>query len=264
MAGPQRIDRLLGSTALEVILVNARSAESPTAPQAVAQANLAGGGNGAAAGRPTSPLPPGTVLEFGDAPQDARRQSVVDELQRTQTRLLAQLRREAAMLPLPDPQQRTEEQATPEAVAQEEHRRVLLDQLAEIEKRVNEHAEGRRRRYVGPSAREAAYAQYYDRLRRRVEERGTRDFPAQGGKKLYGELTMNITIDADGQVVETEIVRASSSGQLDRRAVAIVKAAAPFGPFTPAMRKQADELVVTSRFRFTHDDGLETSLAAPR
>jgi len=60
-------------------------------------------------------------------------------------------------------------------------------------------------------------------------------------------------------------VRASSSGQLDRRAVAIVRAAAPFGPFTPAMRREADELVVTSRFRFTHDEGLEaTPLAAPR
>ena len=60
------------------------------------------------------------------------------------------------------------------------------------------------------------------------------------------------------------MVRPSGSRQLDRRAVALVPAAAPFGAFDAAMRLQADQLVVTSRFRFTHDDGLETSLAAPR
>jgi protein TonB len=59
-------------------------------------------------------------------------------------------------------------------------------------------------------------------------------------------------------VVETEIVRGSTSVVLDRRAVAIVEAAAPFGPFTGAMRRKADQLVITSRFRFTRDDGLET------
>jgi protein TonB len=42
--------------------------------------------------------------------------------------------------------------------------------------------------------------------------------------------------------------------------MAIVRAAAPFGPFTPAMRAQADQIVVTSRFRFTRDDGLETTM----
>jgi protein TonB len=63
-------------------------------------------------------------------------------------------------------------------------------------------------------------------------------------------------------VVETEIVRGSTSAVLDRRALAIVHAAAPFGPFTGAMRRKADQLVITSRFRFTRDDGLETSLSA--
>ena len=73
---------------------------------------------------------------------------------------------------------------------------------------------------------------------------------------------MNVTIDAEGRVVETEIVRGSNSAVLDRRAVAIVQSAAPFGPFSAEMRRKADQLVITSRFRFTRDDGLETSLSA--
>lgn len=39
--------------------------------------------------------------------------------------------------------------------------------------------------------------------------------------------------------------------------MAIVRAAAPFGPFTAAMRREADQIVVTSRFRFTREDGFE-------
>ena len=40
-----------------------------------------------------------------------------------------------------------------------------------------------------------------------------------------------------------------------------MRAAGPFGGFTPAMLAQADQIVVTSRFRFTREDGLETSLS---
>ena len=73
---------------------------------------------------------------------------------------------------------------------------------------------------------------------------------------------MNVTVDAEGRVIETEIVRPSDSKLLDRRAIAIVRAAAPFGPFTAAMRQRADQLVITSRFKFTREDGLETTLTA--
>jgi len=47
---------------------------------------------------------------------------------------------------------------------------------------------------------------------------------------------------------------------LDRRAIAIVRAAAPFGLFSAAMRKRADQLVITSRFKFTRDEGMEATM----
>ena len=138
----------------------------------------------------------------------------------------------------------------------------MSDWLAEIEKRINAENARPKKRYISPATQEAVYAIYYDALRRRIEDRGTRDFPEAGGRKLYGELTMNVTIDAAGRVVDAEIVRPSHSRLLDRRAVAIVHAAAPFGRFSEAMRRQADQIVVTSRFRFTREDGLETTLSA--
>ena len=72
---------------------------------------------------------------------------------------------------------------------------------------------------------------------------------------------MLITIDAEGRVLDTEVVRGSGSKVLDRRAVAIVHAAAPYGRFNSAMRKQADQLAIPSRFRFTREDGLEATLS---
>lgn len=254
---PEGFNRIFADTPLEVILVNSRSGLPPDKAQAIAQANLAGGGE-ALQGRATSPLPPSAQLEIGDATEDKRR--IIDQLQQTQQQLLAQLRRELALLPPPDPRR---EQGTPQERAQEEHRRQLVQLLAEIEKRINEENARPKKRYISPATREEKYALYYDALRRRIEERGTQNFPEHQGRKLYGELTMNVTVDAAGRVVATEVLRPSSSPVLDRRAVAIVRAAAPFGPFTPDMRREADQLVVTSRFRFTRDDALETSVMAP-
>jgi protein TonB len=250
---PERFNRMFEDTPLEVILVNAKTTERAVLAQAIAQANLAGGGE-AAAGRATSPLPPAAVIEAGDSLETARKQ--IERMQEEQQQLLAQIRREIALLPPPDPSRDT---GTPEENEREERRRQLLQLLAEIEKRVNEENARPKKRYISPATREADYAIYYDTLRRKIEERGTRDFPEQNGRKLYGELTMNITVDADGRVVEADIVRRSDSRLLDRRALAIVRAAAPFGGFTANMRKQADQIVVTSRFRFTRDVGLETT-----
>ncbi len=250
---PEAFNRVFQDTPLEVILVNSRSGEKPDKAQAIAQASLAGGGE-AAKGRAMSPLPPSAIMELGDSTEEARRQ--IDQLQQSQMQLLAQLRRELALMAAPDPRR---DQGTPLERAEEEKRRQLIQLLAEIEKRVNEENARPKKRYISPATREEDYAIYYDALRRRIEERGTRNFPEYQGKKLYGELTMNVTVDSQGRVVDTEVVRASNSKVLDLRAVAIVKAAAPFGSFSDKMRRKADQIVVTSRFKFTHDEGLETT-----
>jgi periplasmic protein TonB len=255
VASPAALERALHDTPMEVILVNARSSDPPERAQAIAQADLAGGGE-AVAGRAKSPLPPAPTMTLGDATEDARHR--IASLQQEQQQLLAQIRREVAALPPPDP---SRERGNPQVREQEERRRQLLRLLAEIEKRVNDENERPKKRYLSPATREAVWALYYDTLRRRVEDRGTRDFPEQGGHKIYGELTMNVTVDAMGRVVEAEIVRPSNSRLLDAKAVAIVQSAAPFGPFSAAMRAQADQIVVTSRFRFTREDALATSLS---
>ena len=255
IADPEGFRRAFEDTPLEVILVNGRTSERPTEAKLIAQANLTGGGD-ANQGRARSPLPPTQEFQLGDSSEDARKQ--LEAMQVAQMQLLATVRRELAAIPPPDPKR---EGGKPQDSAHEDRRRQLLRVLGEIEKRINEENARPRKRYISPATREEVYAIYYDGLRRKIEDRGTHNFPEFQGKKLYGELTMNITIDAQGRVAITEILRSSGSKQLDRRAMAIVRAAAPFGPFNAAMLRAADQLVITSRFRFTRDDGLETTLS---
>jgi protein TonB len=252
---PEQFDRVFQDTPLEVILVNARTNEPPPEKaQAIAQHALAGGGE-AAKGRATSPLPYSALTRVGNDFEDAQKKA--DALLEQQTQLLAQLRRQVAALPPPDPRKPSENAGER---AQEERRRQLVKILAEIERRINEENARPKKRYISPSTREAAYAVYYDALRRKVEDKGTENFPEKAGSKLYGELTMIVTVNHDGRVLETEVVQGSGNPLLDRRAQAIARAAGPFGHFTPEMRAKADQIAVVSRFKFTREQTLETSV----
>ena len=253
---PEGFNRVFQDTPLEVILVNAKTRERPDKAQAIAQTSLAGGGE-AAKGRATSPLPPSALTELGDSAEDAQRK--IDAMQEQQMLLLAQLKKMLAALPPPDPKQPT---TAPEAQAREEKRRQLIKLLAEIERRINEENARPKKRYISPSTREEVYAVYYDSLRRKIEDKGTQNFPEVAGKKLYGELTMIVTINFDGRVIETEVVETSGSLTLDRRAKTIARNAGPFGRFSDAMRRKADQIVVVSRFKFTRDETLETNLTS--
>ncbi len=255
---PEAFNRVFEDTPLEVILVNARTNERPDKASAIAQANMAGGGE-AERGRATSPLPSALISDSGEA-LEQETQKQLQALQRQQTLLLAQIRQQIAALPKTDP---TLPNDAPEQVAREEKRRQLIKMLAEIERRINAENARPKKRYISPATREESYALYYDRLRRAIEDRGTENFPEAGGKKLYGELTMTVTVNHDGRVLATEVVESSGNRTLDRRAQAIARGAGPFGEFSSAMRRQAEQIVVVSRFRFTRDDTLETRLSAP-
>jgi periplasmic protein TonB len=256
LVDPQGFNRVFQDTPLEVVLVNARGNEKPEKAQAIAQASLAGGGE-AAAGRATSPLPPSALTSIGEDADESQRR--IESMQEQQMLMLAQVRQMLAAMPPADPRQAA---TSAEAREREEKRRKLVRVLAEIERRINEENARPKKRYISPATREAVYAVYYDALRRRIEDRGTQNFPEMAGKKLYGELTMIVTVNHDGRVLGTEVAESSGNGTLDRRAQSIARAAGPFGHFTDAMRRSADQIVVVSRFKFTRDATLETKLTS--
>jgi periplasmic protein TonB len=253
---PEGFNRVFQDTPLEVVLVNARSNERPDRAQAIAQSNLAGGGE-AEKGRATSPLPPSALTSVGDAAEDE--QQKIEQMQEQQMLMLAQIKRTLAAMPPSDPKLARN---NPQAAAREDKRRHLVKMLAEIERRINEENARPKKRYISPSTREEVYAIYYDTLRRKIEDRGTHNFPELAGRKLYGELTMAITVNHDGRIVDTEVVQTSGNHVLDRRATTIARAAGPFGKFNSALRQKADLLVMVALFKFTRDDTLETRLTS--
>jgi protein TonB len=254
---PERFNRVFQDTPLEVILVNAKSNARPDQAQAIAQASLAGGGE-ADKGRATSPLPPSALTAVGNAAENAQKQ--IEAMQQQQTLLLTQIQRELATMPITDPKLVANNAAL---IAREEKRKRLVKILAEIERRIKEENARPKKRYISPATREAVYAVYYDALRRKIEDKGTVNFPEMAGKKLYGELTMVLTINFDGQVLSTEVVQTSGNLTLDRRAQSIASSTGPFERFNDAMRRKADQIVVVSRFKFTRDKTLETRLTGP-
>ena len=251
---PESFNRVFDDTPLEVILVNARADEKTDKPQVIAQTALAGGGE-AAMGRATSPMPYSALTSIGDDFEERQRQ--IDAMQEQQSAMLTQLRQQIAALPAADPRQPSQ---SPQQQSEQERRRQLVKLLAEIEKRINEENARPKKRYISPATKEAVYAIYYDALRRKVEDKGTENFPEHKGKKLYGELVMIMTVNHDGRVLDTEVVQGSGNRLLDTRAEAIARAAGPYGHFGPAMRAKADQIAIVSRFRFTREQTLETSV----
>ncbi len=253
LINPESFNRTFANTPLEVILVNAGSEAKPDKAQALAQLNLAGGGE-ADQGRATSPLPPSPDSEIGDSLEQTTR--MLEQMQNEQQQLLAQVRQELNALP---PQQPDAQANSPQARAQEEHRRQLTKLLAELDKRIREENARPKKRYLSPATLKSADALYYSAFRTRVERAGTERFPTQSGQKLYGELVMEVWLNRQGKVVDAIITRSSGSKALDKRARSLVMAMANFDPVPPEVSAGHDLLLISSRFRFTRDAGLETS-----
>jgi periplasmic protein TonB len=246
---------------LEVILVNAKHANKPSKADALAQANLEGGGN-ADTGRAKSPLPDLRRTENGESIKAMQRR--IAELEQVQQNVLSRVRQSNFYAPpvtekdKPDPT-RTGADALDTSKA-------ISRVAAEIAERIEDENKRPRKTFITPSTRAVGYALYYKQMQKRVEEVGTLNFPQQNGRKLYGELVVYIPIFQDGTLYMKEggphIERSSGNAALDKAALAIVRRAAPFGKFPPNMRSSdKDDLwVVITRFKFTRQEKMEAEL----
>ena len=265
-AAPEAIRMKPLSTGLDVILVNARDQAAPLEADALAQANLDGGGN-ADAGRARSPLPNlGKVSEGMQLELQRRR---IAELEARQNRLQAQLSREQAQA-LPSGEQLDRPDLNGRDVRSVEEIQQMARREAEIARDIADYNRRPIKTQLTPSTREVAYALYYTALQKKIEQTGTLHFPQRDGKKLYGELIVYIPVVQDGSLYEKEggprIERSSGDAALDAAAIAIVRRAAPFGAFPPQLRRDGREHVweIITRFAFTREQLLETSAVRGR
>ncbi len=247
---------------LEVILVNARHSKPPVKADALAQANLDGGGN-ADAGRSKSPLPDMRRTETGESVKATQRR--IAELEEAQNNLLSQTKKSLyTTTPVNEKKDRPDPAKSGADLV--ESSKAIARTAAEITQRIEDENKRPRKTFITPSTREVGYAMYYKEMQKRVEEIGTLNFPQRNGKKMYGELVVYIPIFQDGSIYQKDggvrVEKSSGNPDLDKAALAIVRRAAPFGRFPAKMlSSDKDDLwVIITRFNFTREEKLEAEL----
>lgn len=242
---------------LEVELVNARSEEAPKEATVLAQANLDGGGD-KDKGRAKTPLPAMADDHVGELMK--RLQQRKQHLAAEQQRLLSQIQQSyevqsntASPQTIQNTPNSGKDVRSADTVRQRLEAEIARDQQL-IAKRP------RRTQLTASSAKAVNFAQYYDTVRRKIERYGTANFPHQDNQPLYGSLVLVLNVQQDGQlgyardgykITDVVLQRSSGNPVLDRQAIAIARATAPFGAFTPTMRAQYDILEIIYTFSFS-------------
>ncbi len=260
-AAPDAFRQQPADPGLEVILVNAKHAKAPVKADALAQANLEGGGT-ADAGRARSPLPDLRKVENGESIKALQRR--IAELEQQQQNVLTKVR--SSTFNAPPKTEQDKPDPTRLGADALDTSRAISRAAAEVIERIEDQNKRPKRTQITPSTRQVGYALYYKEMQKRIEEVGTLNFPQQNGKKLYGELVVYIPVFQDGTLYTKDggprVERSSGNPALDAAALRIVRQAAPFGNFPANMRTQGkDDLwEVITRFRFTREEKMQTEL----
>ncbi|WP_251366761.1 energy transducer TonB [Polynucleobacter sp. MWH-Svant-W18] len=225
------------NTPLSVVLVNASNKAAPKEANKLAQADLQGGGR--------SDSQDAVALHRARLGAEAR----LEVLEKQQKQMLAKLEDQRA-------------RAGGRKSGEEQKIAPQLNSLeAELGKRLQVDGRHPRRKVLtGANVKAVSFAHYYDAMRQKIEAYGSAFFPRANGRPLYGSLVIVVSVDSQGRITSNaqgkdglSIGRSSGNPELDRQAIAIVRASAPFGPFPSEMRNQIDVLDWVSTFEFTRD-----------
>lgn len=238
--------------ALDIVLVNSRSANRPKEAQARAQTNLDGGGNTDENRRTKTPLPTTVQQSAGaDIEQMKRR---VQELEARQQAMLTQVRSQRIVAAAEQRNEQPKPSPNLSGLDLAESARAMARLEGEISKSVEEYNKRPRTKSLGARTEEYRFAQYIEAWRQKIERIGTLNYPEAARGKLYGALILTVAINADGQVNRIEINRSSGHKLLDDAARRIVQMASPYAAFPPDIRRDTDVIEITRTWSFTQGD----------
>ena len=243
---------------LEVVLVNSKSAHKPAKADALAQANLDGGGNTDAERRAKSPLP--SMDRPHPDPSLEQPEQRVAELEQQARSLLTRIKSQQSVQQTAtssEPQQANEPALRPNAAELVQKSLDSARLEAQISREWDNYQKRPKRRFIGARAQEYRFARYVEDWRMKVEKVGNLNYPeAAIQQKLYGQLQLTVAIRADGSVESVEINRSSGHKVLDEAAKRIVELAAPYAALPDDIRKDTDILSITRTWIFTRADQL--------
>lgn len=251
---PQALERA-SQQAMDVILVNKKSAQKPTHAQAKAQTNADGGGNTDQDRRAATPLPPSPQQQQGNDLVDMKRRTAELEAMQQQLMSAAQSKRKTL-----ETKRRVEvPNETPVPLSGLDYAdtaKAFAQQMGAIERQMDEYNKRPRKKFIGIRTEEVKYAQYMEAWREKVQRIGSLNYPEAARGKLYGQPTLAVSIGKEGELIGVEVVRSSGHKVLDDAAVRIVRLAAPFAKFPPDIAKDTDILDITRQWHFTVEGSL--------
>lgn len=107
---------------------------------------------------------------------------------------------------------------------------------------------------VAADTQESIVAGYLDRWKRKIEAIGAAYIPELGNLGA-GSPTLQVTIDAEGHLIDIVVLRSSGSPSLDQAALRILRRAAPFDPFPQQIREEYDSLRFAYKWQFEAGTG---------
>jgi len=270
---------------LDVVLVNAKTKQSPDKAKLLAQANLDRGGNTDANRKMKTalPAPSEKTTEVKLKPnsearsaaksaklkaEEAREQKRVEELEKQAQELLTQIKSSKTIESNPT---QNATSADPELGEQKAKAKAMdradliaasleMDRLqAQIAKQQDEYQKRPKRKFIGARTKEYRFAMYVESWRQKVERIGNMNYPeAAKAQKLFGQLRMTVSIKADGSLESVVIDQKSDHEVLNEAAKRIVELAAPYAVFPDDIKKDTDILSITRTWTFTQEDALQT------
>lgn len=246
------VSKRLGSEALEIILVNARSSKAPLNAQAYAQSNLDGGGNTDDQRRASTPLPSSRYQVAGAEIEQVQRR--VKELEAQQQLLSTRVKSTTTIAGSRSVEGKPEATSKPDGKDDKDMARAMSRLEGEIAKSIDEYNKRPKKKFLSPRTLAYAAAMYLEDWRVKVERIGNLNFPVAAKGRYYGAVVLSIELRRDGSLYNLEVARSSGHKVLDEAALRIVQLGQPFGPVPPAALEGNDILSFTRTINFTHDN----------
>ena len=245
---------------LEIILVHSKSEEPPDKADYLAQVSQRGGGEVKERVRPSSPESALQVSdEPGDAPDTHPFSAPPPAPDKPKTRVLTAEQHATRRVELQEVIEQPDTTAPTTAELMQHSRREINRLAAEIQQRQQAYAQLPRERSISANTRESVYAAYQDSWRQKVERIGNLNYPDEAKRHaLSGALLLQVSIRADGSLLDVKVLRPSGHPALDEGAMRIVRMSAPYAPFPDAMRAEIDVLHITRVWQFQSSNQLAT------
>ena len=244
--------------ALDVILVQTQNPSEAEDAKYLAQVSQQGGGNSEEQSRPTDLF---TAPSLSKNPGMAMATSQQQLASQKQVEEVALLHQDDSSYSIDTDEDKQNPNKATLLNQQNQNQNSKQARLAhELSTQIQNQAEKTRTRYLNSSTREFVPATYMRQWINRVERIGNLNYPDQARReKLSGTLILDVVINADGELVKTDLRQSSGHQLLDDAAKRIVQLAAPYSPFPAKLREQADVIHITRSWEFLNDSSLRTN-----